>query len=238
MREWEIVTGTLCPPVLDMIDELARRPAVGSVRLAEAFCALADSYFLGLAHGVYSFRSHTEAFLAWAAPTRDVRPAFAERLAREAADLRPVVEQRLAGEVGPAAAAWRTAFAYGAGTLDNAVSGGSLTLEMLDAASVRDLTGMGPPGAPDVVPEGDQPHTVFHRTMAESGVTGAPTQWFAAYRVLINLFYQQLPLLTVAPMQRYYMCYAISELVDQVLGETWHERLSRERPRVVNGRAA
>jgi hypothetical protein len=106
---------------------------------------------------------------------------------------------------------------------------------MLDATTVRDLTGMGPPGSPDVVPDGDQPDTAFHRTLAGTGATGAPTQWFAAYRVLINLFYQQLPLLTVSPMQRYYMCYAVSELVDEVLGESWRDRLSRSRLRVPAG---
>ncbi|MET7669047.1 hypothetical protein [Micromonospora luteifusca] len=238
---WEVAQSVLTTPLLDMVDELARRPEQGTVRLGEAFAALADSYFLGLAHGVYSFRSHVEAFLAWARPTRDVRPVFAQRLARDAAVLRPVVEQRLAGTPSGPAAAWRTAFAYCAGTFDATVTDGTLSLDLLDEITGSvDTAAMGPPSAPDVVPTGDQPDTEFHRRVAASGAYDRTTQWFAAYRVLINLFYQQLPLLTVSPMQRYYMCYAISELVDEVLGESWQDRLTRDRVRVVAaaGRAA
>ena len=234
LPEWAVVNTALSRPLLDTIDELAARPPLGPTRLAEAFLALADSHFLGLAHGVFSFRSHVEAFLAWAAPSgKDMRPVFAERLAREAPRLRPAVAQRLSGAVGPAAAAWRTAFAYCAGTLDSAVAGGTLTGAMVDLITATvDATGMGPPGAERVVPQGSQPDTDFHRAVAGSGALDDPTPWFAAYRVLINLFYQQLPLLTVSPLQRYYMCYAISELVDDELGESWQDRLRRSRVRV------
>jgi hypothetical protein len=237
LRAWDIVQSALTVPLLDTIDELAVHPGRGSLRLAEAFAALADSYSLGLAHGAFSFRSHAEAFFAWARPTKDVRPAFAARLDRERETLRPVVEQRLAGMVSPSAAAWRTAFAYSAGTLDNTVTEGRLTLEMLDALTDGlDRTAMGPPTAEDVVPTGKQPDTSFHRTLENAGVLDGASQWFAAYRVLINLFYQQLPLLTVSPLQRYYTCYAIAELVDEVLGESWQDRLTRTRVRVPEGR--
>lgn len=227
LRETETVQGALAPPLLDTIEELARVPSLAVTRLAEAFCALGDSYFLGLAYGAFSFRSHAEAFLAWAAPGKDMRPAFADRLAREAPLLRTVVEQRLAGDVGPVAAQWRTAFAYCTGVLDSAVREGRLTPAMLDAINdAVDNSLMGPPTAPDVVPQGKHPDTAFHRATAESGVIDDPTPWFAAYRLLINLFYKQLPLLTVSPIQRYYTCYALAETIDEVLGETWQERLA------------
>jgi hypothetical protein len=231
LTELDLVDSVLTVPLLSTIDELAARPALATTRLAEAFAALADSHFLGLAYGVFSFRSHAEAFLAWAAPSRDMRPVFARRLAGEAAVLRPVVEQRLSGDVGAAAAAWRTASAYSAGTLDSAVTAGRLTLDMLDSVSAGvDRAGMGPPAAPEAVPQGDQPDTDFHRAVA--GVTADPDRWFAGYRALINVFYRKLPLLTVSPLQRYYTCYAVAELVDEVLGETWQQRLERPRVRV------
>jgi hypothetical protein len=141
-----------------------------------------------------------------------------------------VVEQRIAGQPSPAAAAWRTAFAYCAGALDNAVANGTLTLELLDSVTAQaDRSTMGPPGAPDTVPAGDIPDTAFHRAVDEAGLTTGLTQWFASYRLLVNLFYQQLPLLAVFPLQRYYMCYAIAKLVDDVLGESWQDRLERMR---------
>ncbi|WP_327430508.1 hypothetical protein [Streptomyces sp. NBC_01236] len=228
LREAEVVHGVLCPPLMNTIEELTRDPSLATTRLAEAFVALGDSYFLGLAHGAFSFRSHAEAFLAWAAPSKDMRPMFATRLAKEAPLLRTVVEQRLAGEVGPAAAEWRTAFAYSTGALDSAVTEGRLTPAMLDAVTASvDNTAMGPPTAPEVVPQGKHPDTAFHRATVESGVIDNPPPWFAAYRMLINLFYQQLPLLTVSPIQRYYMCYALAETIDEVVGETWQERLAK-----------
>ena len=90
---------------------------------------------------------------------------------------------------------------------------------------------MGPPGATRVVPQGDQPDSDFHRAVGDSGVIADPSRWFAAFRLLTNLFYEQLPLLTVSPMQRYYMCFAIAETVDDVLGVSWQDRLGDRRGR-------
>jgi hypothetical protein len=225
----DICFNVMGKPLMGTIDELAGG-ADATVRLAEAFLALADTHFLGPAYGVFSLRSHVEAFLAWAAPTADARPAFAGRLAAESARLRPVVEQRLADRPSPTAAAWRTAFGYCAGALDSSVANGALSLEMLDSITAQaDRSAMGPPGASDVVPTGASPDSAFHRAVDESGVIADPSKWFASYRLLVNLFYQQLPLLTVSPMQRYYMCYAIAEMVDEVLGESWQDRLARQR---------
>ncbi|MEU0196516.1 hypothetical protein ABZ250_43055 [Streptomyces afghaniensis] len=233
-----IVLGALSQPFLHTIDELAADPSMATVRLAEAFAAIADVHPLGPGYGVLSLRSHAEAFLAWAAPTKDMRPAFTERLAGEAPRLRAVVEQRISGEVDATAAAWRTALAYCSGALDSAVATGALGLEMLDSVSNSiDRSLMGPPGAPEVVPQGDSPDTEFHRAVDDSGLIDRPLPWFATYRLLINLFYQQLPLLMVTPLQRYYMCHAIAETVDEVLGESWRDRL-RRRPVPVGGRAA
>ncbi|MEV5437773.1 hypothetical protein AB0K80_17420 [Streptomyces sp. NPDC052682] len=222
-----VVNGALTPPVLSMIEGLAEEPGSGTARLAEAFAALVDTHALGPAYGVFSPRSHVEAFLAWAAPRKDMRPVFRARLADEAPLIRAVVEQRLSGAVSPAAAQWRTAFAYSAGVLDSAVAAGTLTARLLDSVTEGiDRDRMGPPGAPTAVPRGEQPDTDFHRTVHGSGAISTPSPFFAAYRLLTNLFYQHLPLLTVSPMQRYYMCFALAETVDEVLGTTWRERLA------------
>ncbi|MFD5738122.1 hypothetical protein ACFXJM_09495 [Streptomyces massasporeus] len=226
-----VVYGALATPVLTMIEGMAEEPGSGTVRLAEAFAALVDTHALGPAYGVFSPRSHVEAFLAWAAPRKDMRPVFRERLVKEGPRIREVVEQRLNGAVSPAAAQWRTAFAYGAGVLDHAVATGALTPDLLDSVTDGvDRSRMGPPGAETEVPTGEQPDTDFHRTVHGSGAISTPSPFFAAYRLLTNLFYQQLPLLTVSPMQRYYMCFALAETVDEVLGSSWRERLTATKP--------
>ncbi|MFH8925637.1 hypothetical protein ACH4D4_01125 [Streptomyces pristinaespiralis] len=226
-----VVLGALNKPLLRTIDGIAHDPGTATVRLAEAFAALADTHYLGPAYGVFSPRSHVEAFLAWAAPTKNVRPLFVQRLADDAPRLRAVVEQRLSGEVSPAAAEWRTAFAYSSGALESAVAAGTLTLGLLDGVTEGvDRTEMGPPGATRVVPRGEQPDSDFHRAVDASGAVADPSPWFAAFRLLTNLFYEQLPLLTVSPMQRYYMCFAVAETVDDVLGTSWQERLDARRP--------
>ncbi|MFH9710105.1 hypothetical protein ACH4MW_15435 [Streptomyces luteogriseus] len=226
-----VVYGALATPVLTMIEGMAEEPGSGTDRLAEAFAALVDTHALGPAYGVFSPRSHVEAFLAWAAPRKDMRPVFRERLAKEGPRIREVVEQRLNGAVSPAAAQWRTAFAYGAGVLDHAVATGALTPDLLDSVTDGvDRSRMGPPGAETTVPRGEQPDTDFHRTVHGSGAISSPSPFFAAYRLLTNLFYQQLPLLTVSPMQRYYMCFALAETVDEVLGSSWRERLTATEP--------
>ncbi|MGL5828944.1 MAG: hypothetical protein ACRC0L_05170, partial [Angustibacter sp.] len=239
LAERVAVLSALCGPMIDTITELGDRPQHGPKLLAEAFLALADSYFLGLAHGSFSFRSHAEAFFAWSGRGEQLRVAFAERLGAQAEQLRPLVEQRLAGAVSPAAARWRVAFGYSCGALDAAVARGSLTSAMVDSVlDDLDAREIGPPSDPGRAPTGPRPDTAFHDAVAAAGVLDAPPPWFAAYRVLINLFYQQLPLLTVSAMQRYYMCYAIAELIDEVLGESWQNRLQREQITQINRTSA
>lgn len=226
----DAVLGTQAPVLFDLIDHLAVEPADGPSRLVEAYLALADTHPLGVGFGTYSFRSHVEGFLAWVAPRRDLRPTFAARLDAERAQLQPVVERQLAGTFSASARAWRTAFAYSAGVLDSAVALGALSNATLDEMAPADQSAVGPPGAPDAGPTGSRPRSEFHDAVAAAGVLDKPFAWFAGYRVLINLFYQQLPLLMVSPLQRNYMCFAVSELVDASLGETWRQRLAGAGP--------
>lgn len=221
----EIALGRMCEPLTDMIEEITRDRSQATARLAEAFAALISSHHSGAAYGVFSLRSHSEAFMSWAAPRKDPRPAFDKRLEKDAPLLREIVEKSLAGEYGPQAGAWRTAFAYCMGAFDSAVAGGTLTLEGLESLGAGfDAATMGPPGMTD----GRQARpSEFHRTVGATGVVDDPPEWFASYRLLINLFYQQLPLLGVSPMHRYYMCHAVAETVDTVLGVPWRERLDR-----------
>ncbi|MGW2652433.1 hypothetical protein ACWC1D_02015 [Streptomyces sp. NPDC001478] len=212
-------------PLTAAVAEAASGAGTLPTRVAEAMVALAGAHHSGLAFGVFSLRSHAEAFLAWAAPRKDVRPVFARRLAEDAPLMRSLVRQALEDSGGPAAARWRQAFQYGMGVFDSAVAQGALTLRTLEEREGGfDRTTMGPPGQEDV---SGHRGSDFHTAVNASGAVAATTDWFASYRLLINLFYQQLLLLDVAPLHRYYLCYAIAETVDEVLGESWNDRLSR-----------
>lgn len=221
----QLALSRLFTPLAGTVDRLAERPQDALALVAGAFVALAAAHHSGAAHGTFSLRSHAEAFIAWAAPRKDPRPAFDRRLAADAATLRPLVERALAGEPTPDTAHWATGFAYAMGAFDASVADGGLTLEALETVGEGfDAQTMGPPGRTDA--RSTRP-SAFHQAVDASGVTDGPAQWFASYRLLVNLFYSQLPLLGVPPMHRYYLCHAVAETVDQVLGETWQERLDR-----------
>ncbi|WP_209314944.1 hypothetical protein [Streptomyces bohaiensis] len=219
----EMALDRLTGPVLTTVEGLDRAPQDALTLVGEAFVALAAAHPRGAAYGVFSLRSHAEAFLAWAAPVKDPRPSFARRLEADTPRLRPLVEAGLAGRT-EGAAGWGSSFAYCMGGFDYAVAQGQLTLEGIDSlGSGFDRATMGPPGS-DTGRVESAP-SAFHRTMDTSGALDTTTEWFASYRLLVNLFYQQLPLLCVPPMHRYYFCYAVAELVDRVLGTTWQERI-------------
>ncbi|MCE7080560.1 hypothetical protein [Streptomyces sp. ST2-7A] len=220
-----LALGRLNQPLLRTVEAFAAPPVDATLHVAEAFVALADAHHAGAAFGVFSLRSHAEAFLAWTAGGKDPRPAFDRRLEDDAPGLLPVVENALAGRPDPRTAEWGRAFAYCTGLFDGAVARGDLTPAVVDGLGPGfDTDTMGPPGGRGAA---DHEPSAFHRAVDASGVIADPPQWFASYRLVVNLFYQQLPLLGLPPMHRYYFCHAIAELVDRVLGEPWSERLER-----------
>lgn len=50
---------------------------------------------------------------------------------------------------------------------------------------------------------------------------------FAAYRFLINNFFELLPLMGVTPMQRYALAFLVTESAQSVLGERWEETIAK-----------
>ncbi len=195
--------------------------------VAEIMLAIADAHPLRIPYGAFSFRSHAEAFLTWSRAVSDQRPEFERKLAADRPALRSLTERMLAGADTRSSAAWRRTGAYCMGLFHSAALAGSLTPETLD--EINDRPGgrspqhMGPPGAHDASPGKSE----FHRAVDSAGVTGRPAEWFTAFRVLLNLLYSQLPLLGVSPRQRFYLCWALAETIDEVTGETWRDRLAR-----------
>jgi hypothetical protein len=180
-------------------------------RVAEAFLALAATHPHGIRFGTFSLRSHAEAFLHWAAPDADYRALFEERLGKDRAVLEWLVRRIHDGEASEPTARWVDAF-------HNCLAefAGQVTNDDLDALT-------SPTAGPARRSEGPSP---FHAAMNASGVIDDPPAWFAGYRLTINLFYQLLPALDVSPVQRFYLCHAIAETVDEMFGETWQTRLA------------
>lgn len=213
-----------------LLDEAARRSpeAVPAVLLAEAFIALADAHPWRAPFGSFSLRSHAEAFLAWSSVSVDPRPVFDRRLEHDLPLLVRLVEQARDGRQSAHALGWRRAFTAAMDRFREAAEAGRLSNELLEELAGawgpgRDAP-MGPPGAPTARRAAAAP---FHQQVRASGVTDDPGQWFAGFRLMINLFYRQLPLLGVTPAQRYYLCYAVAGAIDEAHGETWQQRLNR-----------
>lgn len=115
-------------PLARLLDLAADRGAgVPVTALAEAFTALCTAHPGGPAYGVFSLRSHAEAFLHWAGSVKDPRPSFARRLEADAPALRAIVERARDGAESAEAAEFRAAFAYGMGVFDTAAARGDLT---------------------------------------------------------------------------------------------------------------
>jgi hypothetical protein len=180
-------------------------------RVAEAFLAMADTHPHGLRFGAFSLRSHAEAFFHWAGPAADYRSSFETRRETDRATLEELVGRVRDGAASDSAAGWGCAFrACGA---DFA---GRVTTKDIDRATPLDA---GPARRVDG-------RSGFHAAVANSGVIDTPPEWFAGYRLVINLFYQLLPALDVSPIQRFYLCHALAETVDDVYDESWQTRLA------------
>lgn len=52
---------------------------------------------------------------------------------------------------------------------------------------------------------------------------------FLAYRINVNFFYALLPLLEVAPIQKFLLCHLLSNSVERVYGQAWREKVERIR---------
>lgn len=221
-----LVDAALAPAVVGLVAEAAQSPASTPARLVGLLTTVAQVHLLGAGYGTFSLRSHAEALLSWLAPSKDLRPAFQERYAAQREALVAEVGGVLGGAPSPTLHDWSRTLGYAAGVVDAHVRLGRLAADEVDSASSRVSGQEGPPGAPEAGPRGEHPDTDFHRVVYGSGVTDLAGEWFTGYRFLVNRVYSQLPLLGISPLQRAFACFAVSEAVDELLGESWTERLT------------
>ncbi|MEV7600497.1 hypothetical protein AB0O91_24310 [Kitasatospora sp. NPDC089797] len=199
--------------------------------LVGAFAAVAATHPAGTGHGCISFRSHVESFLHWNSRGGRIRAALEQRLDTERAAIDASVASALAGTGDAVATRWTAAAHYVTGLFDAAVATGAL-----DYRDVQRLSGADP-AAPRIEAvfahdSFQRPATLseFHQETEATGVTSDPGAWFTTYRVLVNLFYQQLPVLDVSPLTRLYLCLAVSDSVDRLTGRSWRDRLEPLKP--------
>lgn len=217
----DLVTAVLAPALVRSLRTAADRPDGVPTQLVDILTCAAAAHTLGAGYGTFSLRSHAEALAARWSPGGQVREELARRHEAQRATVTARVAAVLDGRGGPDVAAWQNVLAYAHGVLDERVHRGELTNALVDAA------GRAPAGRTDDRPSADaHPDTEFHNTVYGSGVTEQAGDWFAAYRMLVNCVYTQLPLLGVSPVQRAAGCWAVAHAVDDVLGQTWTERLA------------
>lgn len=221
-----VLAATLAPAVVATLEDVVAEPGVRSARLTGVLTAVAASHPLGAGFGAFSLRSHVEAMLAWLAPRTDMRAEFARRLEPQRAAVTAEVRRTLDWAAPASVLQWSTAIAYARGVVDENVRAGRISDEVVDDLGRRAEGQEGPPGAAAMGPVGEHPETDFHRSVYGSGATGLAGEWFAGYRVLVNAVYAQLPLLGVSALQRSFGCYAVAEAIDEVLGQSWTNRLA------------
>ena len=185
--------------------------------VAEIMLATADAHPLGIRYGTISFRADGEAFLNRSRVAADRRPEFEHRLAGDRPVLRSLVERMLDATDTPSAASWRRTACYCMGMFDGAaLAGADVSRADVSRADVSRA---------DVSRADVSRADVSRADVSRADVSRADVPpddaGFSSYRLLLDLLYTQLPLLGVLPTRRYYLCWAIAEIVDEMAGVTW-----------------
>ncbi len=209
----------------------------GAPLLANALTTMvanaAASPFGGLLGGQLSYRSHLEDFLATNDPRGVVREGFAARLK----DLREPLGRRLeeldagrqpTAEADPLARSWQATLQEVWVTADR-LAGERRILEDHGPAYLERAAGF------DAEVErlwrfgADRPVSRMHARLGEldKARPRVRTVEFAAYRHVTNLMIRWLSLLGITPLERYFLSYAISELVLERHGLTLGGLLDR-----------
>jgi hypothetical protein len=199
------------------------RPADPARHVARLMATLATAHPYGLGLGTLSFRSHAEAFCAAVGSTVDLKATFTERLPADAAFFRAVLAgEGLAGggDEMPAAEAhavdlWSRAFQYAWGVAEALTAGGHLDEHVLNRVGMV------------ANPLGPNAPSAFHTELDAVGMVVEPPYWHVAHRLVINCLYTSLTCLGITPVQRYYLCFGLSEATDGLLAEGWSERIHR-----------
>lgn len=195
-----------------------------------AMCVIATAYpEWGLISGYQAFLSHWKEQLHWSDPTCRAESVLRAAFQQQQDDLVRRLEQvhsgaRPMGDDGAFWCEWRAAANFEAERLAarEQVLPYPLPERHERAASIDDETGRRWSGSDE------RAYSDFHAQFRRLDFTklGNGTD-FAAYRYLINCFFDLLPLLGVTPAQRYTLAFYLTEAAQIVVGETWQETIDR-----------
>lgn len=233
-------------PAVAASGPLASLPA--AVRLVPLMIVLAARWEVaGVRSGYLTFRSHLEDHLM----LHDEGGALRGRYATMLASARPVLEPLVTSTIDAiilngelrrgrymgednVLSAWSDSFGKAVELARTAADDGTITEDFGDhyAEVARDSF------------EGEEArwtfdekrrYSGFHQTLRSLNTLPerANAKSFAAYRFTVNQFLRTATLLDVSPVQRYFASYAVSELVEEYFGTSWHDLLAAGRKGVL-----
>jgi len=200
---------------------------------------VAASYPDGIRRGFLSFLSHVKEFLLWSDRDGTVEGQFATSLARQRTTFLGLTESVLAdcvtGSPGPGSY-------HGHDPLlrqwaDWLGEAWSLGLELAEAELLNPFPDpkrgqraatFGDDIARRWSGRNDRPYSDFHQRHRQLNLEALNMgNEFSAYRLICNVIYELLPLLDVAPVERYFLGYCLSEMAQQVIGDNWRDMIDR-----------
>ncbi|HEY3903798.1 MAG TPA: lantibiotic dehydratase C-terminal domain-containing protein [Streptosporangiaceae bacterium] len=200
---------------------------------------VAASYPGGIRRGFLSFISHVKEFLLWSDQDGKVERRFATALASQRTTLLGLTEAVLAdcvtGDPDPGTyhghdpllrqwAGWLSQ----AWPLGLELAAAELLNPYPDPKRRERAETFGDDIARRWAGRNDRPYSDFHQRHRQLNLEALNLRdEFSAYRLICNVVYELLPLLDVAPIERYFLGYCLSEMAQQVLGDNWQDMIDR-----------
>jgi hypothetical protein len=182
--------------------------------LARIMALLARSHPRGISAGALPFRSHAEGISSATGNHSDLRSVFAARFEVDEAIFIDALRAPVADDA--VLATWQSALGYAWGVAEALAAGHHIDDQMLQAPSATMEMPLGAPVRSDFIGE-----------ILSSRLIVDPSYRHIAHRVVLNVLYTSLTCFGITPMQRYYLCYGLSEGTDRLTGETSIQRLRR-----------
>jgi hypothetical protein len=198
----EQIMGRFLEPVLA---SAAVPDALILPHLAQVMAVLARSHPRGISAGALPYRSHAEGISSATGNHLDLKSRFAARFDTDQQVFFDALNTPLTD---PALLLWQSAIQYAWGVAEALAAGGHLTERTLaDAVGEMEMP-LGTPVRSDFIGE-----------VLGSALIANPSYRHIAHRVVLNVLYACLTCFGITPVQRYYLCYGISEATDRLLGQ-------------------
>lgn len=211
IRARDLIMSGYLEPVL----AVAELPEDGLLPfLARIMALAARSHPLGFGVGTLAYRSHVEGVCSATGNHADLKAVYAARYPRDE-------ELFLDALTAPADAPllpWQAAITRAWGVAEGMGAAGLLDHEVLQSAVGSMQYPMGPPVRSEFIAA-----FMDNLRVAEQNYRQV------AYRVLLNTLYATLTCFGIKPVQRYYLCFGLSEAADRLTGRDSVERMRARR---------